>query len=126
MRSACAAAASGSRWPKGVTDGPLHAGALAYWCGAIGFLIDARADMTKHPTHIFHSARVTKHLAVAVAAIAGESDEAAQYRVKVMLSAHADAVGEECARAESDARLRQAKADKITAERALGTLPGME
>ena len=114
------------RWPKGVTDGPLHAGALAYWCGAIGFLIDARADMTKHPTHIFHSARVTKHLAVAVAAIAGESDEAAQYRVKVMLSAHADAVGEECARADSDAGLRQAKADKITAERALGTLPGME
>ena len=114
------------RWPKGVTDGTLHAGALAYWCGAIGLLIDARADMTKHPTHIFHSARVTKHLAVAVAACAGESDEAAQYRVKVMLGAHADAIGEESARAEVAARLRQAKADKVVAERALGTLPGME
>ena len=96
------------------------------WADALHWLADARVDMTKHPTHIFHSARVTNHLAVAVAAIAGESDEAAQYRVKVMLDRHRKAIGEECARAEADARLRQARADKVTAEQALGTLPGME
>lgn len=111
------------RWPKGVTDGTLHAGALAYWCGAIGLLIDARADMTKHPTHTFHTARVLRQLSDVLVSDTREADDA---RVAAMLDRHRRAIGEECARAEADARLRQAKADKVTAERALGTLPGME
>ena len=111
------------RWPKGVTDGTLHAGALAYWCGAIGLLIDARADMTKHPTHTFHAARVLRQLSDVLVSDTREADDA---RVAAMLDRHRRAIGEECARAEADARLRQAKADKVTAERALGTLPGME
>ena len=111
------------RWPKGVTDGTLHAGALAYWCGAIGLLIDVRADMAKHPTHTFHTARVLRQLSDVLVSDTREADDA---RVAAMLNRHRRAIGEESARAEAATRLRQAKADKVTAERALGTLPGME
>ena len=115
------------RWPKGVTDGTLHAGALAYWCGAIGLLIDAREDMAKHPTHTPpHAARVCQHFAATLRLATGDAAEAAKANVAAMLNRHRLAIGEESARAERAAMLRQAKADKVTAERALGTLPGME
>ncbi len=97
-----------------------------WWCGALGLLIDAREDMTKHPTHTFHVGRVVWHLTDVVACLTGETRDATNARVINLLDAHRKAIGEECARAKSDARLRQAKADKIAAERALGTLPGME
>ena len=79
--------------------------------------------MTKHPTHTFHTARVLRQLSDVLVSDTREADDA---RVAAMLDRHRKAIGEECARAEADARLRQARADKVTAERALGTLPGME
>ena len=115
-------------WRDGVHGpGRESTGPIAAWSMAAHYLADAREDMAKHPTHTTpHAARVCQHFAATLRLATGDGADAAKANVAAMLDRHRKAVGEECARAEADARLRQAKADKVTAERALGTLPGME
>ena len=96
------------------------------WADALHWLADARADMTRNPGHTEHTSRVCRSLADALLAHGSESPAAAHAIITRAVAAHRRAIGEEWAQAMTAARLRQAKADKVTAERALGTLPGME
>ena len=96
------------------------------WAMALGWLDDARGDLMRNPGHSWHTGRVCEQFVSTIVKIASEPPDAAEARVRNALDHHRRTIGEECARAEADARLRQAKADKATAERALGTLPGME
>jgi hypothetical protein len=99
---------------------------VAAFAMALHYLDDARDDMLRNPGHDHHAPRVCRHLIAALSLLTGDPLTAADARVWSWCNAHRRAVGEECARAQRDAALRQAKADKIEAERALGTLPGME
>ncbi len=111
--------------PKGQLWPPMPP--VQSWCRALHCLDDARDDLSRNPGHdTRHSKNAAANFAFVLMTFAGEPAEAAKARVAAMLDRHRKAVGEERARAAADARLRQAKADKVTAERALGTLPGME
>lgn len=93
---------------------------------ALHWISDARADLMRNPGHAHHSPRVCRCLADALARITGDPHDAAKARVAAWLDGHRRAVTVEWATAQRAATVRQAKADKVTAERALGTLPGME
>ena len=95
------------------------------WGLALHWLSDARVDLVRNPGHRGHHVLVVDAAARTLRRVDGETIDASVARVAAMLDRHRKAVGEECARAEVAARLTQAKADKITAERALGTFPGM-
>lgn len=105
---------------------PVSPGTTDKWCDALHWLSDARADLMRNPGHDHHIDRVAWHTIRALATATGDEPAAAEAWFFATHARHRKAIGEECARAEAAARLRQAKADKVTAERALGTLPGME
>ena len=106
---------------------PAHPNTRATsWGDALHWLSDARADMARNPGHRHHVARVVGLLTVTVWVATKETTEEAEARVANLLDAHVRGVHAEWVASERAAMLRQAKADKAAAERALGTLPGME
>ena len=113
----------GASLTKGASRGET---AWLIFKSALAWLVDAREDLMKNPGHNWHIGRVASHLASTLDALTRNEPGAAAHRVKLMLTKHAADVAREWAttmRAVSDAR---AKSDKTAAERALGTLPGME
>lgn len=96
------------------------------WAMALGWLDDARGDLMRNPGHGWHSPRVCEQFVSTIVKIASEPADAAKARVAAMLEAHRGRVIADGAAARYEATKRRAKADKVTAERALGTLPGME
>lgn len=93
---------------------------------ALHWLSDARADLMRNPGHAWHSARVCRCLADTLQQHDGETFESGRARVDAALAVERKRATAEGIDALANARRVQAKADKIEAERALGTLPGME
>jgi len=80
----------------------------------------------KNPGHNWHVGRVASHLASTLDALTGNGREAETHRVKLMLAKHTADVVRAWAttmRTVSDAR---AQIDKMAADQAIGTLPGVE
>jgi hypothetical protein len=93
---------------------------------ALAWLIDAREDMMKNPGHNWHVGRVLSHLASTLTALTRNEPEAETHRVKLMFAKHTADVVRSWATAMREVSDARAMVDKEAAERALGTLPGME
>lgn len=93
---------------------------------ALHWLSDARADLMRNPGHAHHSPRVCRCLADTLQRYDGETFESGRARVAATLAAERKRATAEAVDALANARRVQAKRDKVTAEEALGTLPGME
>ena len=93
---------------------------------ALSWLTDARNDLMKNPGHSWHTGRVGKSFARVVEALTGDPPDAALTMVRRWLDAHRAQVAGDAADARRRASLARAKTDKMAAEQALGTLPGVE
>jgi len=129
------------RWTRGAETGPQLAArtrAMGAWAKATtgdvrvsewrlscAWLSDARVDLMKNPGHDHHTSRVCGRLAGTLVRLDGMPQDAAAARVAEMLRGHRERIAGEWATVMREASAARAKADKITAERALGTLPGV-
>lgn len=112
-------------WSRRTVDGG-GSGVLVSLAFAFSWLADAREDMMRNPGHKHHTSRVCRCLADTLQRIDGADPDGAEARIDAALAAERKRATAEGIDALADARRVQAKADKIEAERALGTLPGME
>ena len=117
-------------WAKTVSGGasvlgPSPETAQHAWWLSCAWLADARVDLLKNPGHGHHTPRVCGHLADTIMRAEGQPYDAARAMVVRMLREERERVAGEWAAVMREASAARAKADKITAERALGTLPGM-
>ena len=105
--------------------GPSHETALHAWWLSCVWLSDARVDLMKNPGHDHHSPRVCRNLVDTLVRLNGLLHEAVRSVVAEMLRGHRERIAGEWATVMREGSAARAKADKVTAERALGTLPGM-
>jgi hypothetical protein len=113
----------GASLTKGASRGET---AWLIFKSALAWLVDAREDLMKNPGHNWHVGRVASHLASTLDALTGNGREAETHRVRLMLAKHTADVVRSWATAMREVSGARAKNDKTAAERALGTLPGME
>ena len=92
----------------------------------LAWLIDAREDLMKNPGHKWHVGRVSSHLANTLASLTSNGHDAETHRVKLMLAKHTSDVASEWATVMRAVDGARAETDKVAAEQAIGTLPGME
>ena len=117
-------------WAKTVSGGasvlgPSPETAQHAWWLSCAWLADARVDLLKNPGHGHHTPRVCGHLADTIMRAEGQPCDAARAMVVRMLREERERVAGEWAAVMREASAARAKADKVTAERARGTLPGM-
>ena len=105
---------------------PMTVGDGGVWGDALHWLSDARADLMRNPGHEHHTARVCRCLADTLQRYDGETFDAGRARIAAALAVERKRATAEGIDALANARRVQAKADRVTAEEALGTLPGME
>lgn len=95
------------------------------WWLALGWLVDARADLMANPGHAHHTPRVCRELAGVVVMLTDYPPADASAMVAETLRGHRERIAGEWATVVREASAARAKVDKAAAERALGTLPGM-
>lgn len=114
-------------WGASLTNGDSHGETTRLrFKHALAWLVDARVDMMKNPGHNWHVGRVSSRLASTLTALTRNEPEAEVQRVRLMLAKHQRALFEEKVAVARAELLASIKGDKVAAERALGTLPGME
>lgn len=113
-------------WGETQTDGAVGDAARSKLYLALSWLIDARADLMANPGHKHHTPRVILVFAQVVGLLTGDPKDAALTMVRRWLDAHRAQVAGDAADARRRASLARAKTDKVAAEQALGTLPGVE
>lgn len=97
------------------------------WGDALHRLSDMRADTQRNPGHLPRQKELSERCLIRVIMQRmSEPRAAADAQVVATLAVERKRATAEAVDALANARRAQAKADKVTAEEALGTLPGME